>query len=196
MRSVDIHNVAGSDEERAVATQVMAFAADPVMRWLYPDSESYLRHFPRFVRAFGGRAFENKTAYAGEGFGGCSMWLPVGVHVDPDPVRALFRETLEEPIRSETFSILDQMDAFHTKEPHWYLSIIGVDPARQREGIGSALLRHSLEPCDREGLIAYLESSNPRNVPLYQRHGFEIIGEIRVGSSPPIFPMLRTPRSA
>jgi ribosomal protein S18 acetylase RimI-like enzyme len=194
MRSLEIHKVGRADEGRAVATQVMAFAADPVMRWLYPESDAYLRNFPRFTRAFGGRAFEHGTAYATEGFGGCSLWLPVGVHVDADPVHALCRETLEEPVLSEVLSILDKMDAFHTKEPHWYLTIIGVDPTRQREGIGAALLRHSLAPCDRDGLQAYLESSNPRNVSLYQRHGFEVIGEIQVGSSPPIFPMLRTPR--
>jgi hypothetical protein len=57
--SCEIRKVRQSEEARAVAVQVMAFGADPVMRWLYPEPDEYLTHFPRFVRAFGGRAFES-----------------------------------------------------------------------------------------------------------------------------------------
>ncbi|MGH6833122.1 MAG: GNAT family N-acetyltransferase, partial [Methyloceanibacter sp.] len=80
------------------------------------------------------------------------------------------------------------------KEPHWYLPLIGTDPAKQGNGYGSALLRHALAICDREKMPAYLEATSARNVPLYQRHGFEALGTIQVGSSPPITPMLRKPR--
>lgn len=55
-------------------------------------------------------------------------------------------------------------------------------------------MRHGLIPCDRDGTLAYLESSNPKNIPLYERHGFELLGTIQAGNSPPIFPMLRKPR--
>ena len=72
--------------------------------------------------------------------------------------------------------------------------MIGVDPAKQGNGYGSALLKHALERCDGEGKLAYLESSSPKSVPLYQRHGFELVDTIQVGSSPPLFPMLRKPR--
>lgn len=72
--------------------------------------------------------------------------------------------------------------------------MIGVDPAHQGGGIGSALIAEGLKAVDRDGLIAYLESSNPRNIPLYQRHGFEVIGEIQSGSSPTVRPMLRKAR--
>ena len=86
------------------------------------------------------------------------------------------------------------MGRYHTSEPHWYLPLIGVDPARQGKGYGAALMRHALAACDRDGMPAYLESTNPRNVPLYERHGFALLGTIQAGSSPPIFPMLRTAR--
>ena len=90
--------------------------------------------------------------------------------------------------------MLDEMDSYHIEEEHWYLPMIGVDPSQQGRGIGSALLQHALAPCDEQGLPAYLESSNPANVPLYQRHGFEVLGEIQIGSSPVVYPMLRRPR--
>jgi len=77
---------------------------------------------------------------------------------------------------------------------HWYLPAIGVDPRGQGKGYGSALLAHSLEVCDRAHEAAYLESTNPLNIHLYERFGFEVIGEIQAGRSPTIVPMLRAAR--
>nr|WP_257785612.1 GNAT family N-acetyltransferase [Pedobacter steynii] len=71
------------------------------------------------------------------------------------------------------------MDKFHPTEPHWYLPMIGVDPAHQGAGVGSALM---------------IESSNPKNISLYKRHGFEVIGTIQSGNSPVLRPMLRKAR--
>jgi ribosomal protein S18 acetylase RimI-like enzyme len=60
--------------------------------------------------------------------------------------------------------------------------------------IGAALMTEALKAVDRDGSIAYLESSNPRNISLYERFGFEVIGEIQSGSSPVVRPMLRKAR--
>jgi ribosomal protein S18 acetylase RimI-like enzyme len=86
------------------------------------------------------------------------------------------------------------MGRYHPVKPHWYLPLIGVDPLAQGRGYGSALLRDALELIDREGQAAYLESTNPVNLPLYQRHGFEVVGIIRVGDAPPVIPMMRPAR--
>jgi GNAT superfamily N-acetyltransferase len=89
---------------------------------------------------------------------------------------------------------MGQVDEFHPTESHWYLPLIGVDVTKQGLGYGSALLRHALERCDRDQLPAYLEASSPKNRQLYARHGFEELGVIQEGSSPPMWPMQRTPR--
>jgi ribosomal protein S18 acetylase RimI-like enzyme len=81
--------------------------------------------------------------------------------------------------------------SFHPHEPHWYLPWLGVDPALQGRGLGSLMLKHTLRRVDETGLPAYLESSNPKNIPLYERLGFEVLGVIQGGSFPPITPMLR-----
>jgi ribosomal protein S18 acetylase RimI-like enzyme len=86
------------------------------------------------------------------------------------------------------------MGSYHPQEPHWYLPFIGVQPAWQGRGLGGLLLQYALSVCDAASMPAYLESTNPRNRSLYQRHGFKAIGEIRAGSCPPITPMLRTPK--
>ena len=90
--------------------------------------------------------------------------------------------------------MLEEVGKAHPEEPHWFLPAIGVDPIRQGSGYGSALLARSLEACDADHRVAYLEASNPRNVPLYGRFGFEVTGEIRVGSSPLVVPMVRAAR--
>ena len=90
--------------------------------------------------------------------------------------------------------MFEQMVKCHPQEPHWYLPLIGVDPAYQGKGYGDALMSYALDRCDRERVPAYLESTNPRNVSLYRRHGFEPVGTIQAGSSPTLVPMMRRPR--
>jgi ribosomal protein S18 acetylase RimI-like enzyme len=172
----------------------MAFSTDPVARWVYPESSQYLTHFPNFIRAFGGRAFESGSAHYVDGFMAAALWLPPNVHPDEDALMALFDETVSEEIKRDLFPVFEEMGKYHPDEPHWYLPMIGADPLQQGKGYGSALLQYALSICDRDGKLAYLESSNPQNISLYQRHGFELTGTIQVGASPPLFPMLRRPR--
>jgi ribosomal protein S18 acetylase RimI-like enzyme len=182
------------DEDPAIAAVVLAFSADPAARWAYPDPQQYLRHFPSFVRAFGGKAFAHGSAYYLDGYAGAALWLPPGVHSDEDALSALLQRTVSEQVQQDVSAVFEQMGRYHPSKAHWYLPLIGVDPSQQGRGYGSALMRHALLPCDRDRTPAYLESSNPKNIPLYERHGFELLGTIQVGTSPPIFPMLRKPR--
>ena len=71
--------------------------------------------------------------------------------------------------------------------------MIGVETRSQGKGIGAKLMRHAVERVDSEGLPAYLESSNPRNISLYERFGFAVVGTIKAGSAPPMYPMYRRP---
>jgi ribosomal protein S18 acetylase RimI-like enzyme len=180
--------------ERVVALIALAFGADPAMRWAFPEPWQYLTYGPAFVRAFGGRAFENGTADVAADGVGAALWLPPGVHPDDDALGAVVEASLDEPDRSELFAVFEEMGRFHPGEPHWYLSLIGVDPPRQGQGYGAALLRHGLARCDRDRAVAYLESTNPRNNPLYERHGFRVVGRIQRRGTPPIWPMVRLPR--
>ena len=112
---------------------------------------------------------------------------------DEEALRSLLQRTAPARIRGDLAAILKGMGRYHPGEPHWYLPLIGVDPARQGRGLGSALMRHALAACDRDRLPAYLESSSPANIPLYERHGFERLGAIQSGDSPTVVPMLRKP---
>lgn len=183
-----------SDEALAIAAVVLAFSADPAARWTWPDPDQYLRHFPSFVKVFGGSAFTHESAYYVDGYAGAALWLPPGVGPDEDALIALLQSTGSAQVQKDGAEVFEQMGRYHPREPHWFLPFIGVDPFHQGKGYGAALMQHTLIPCDRDHTHAYLESSNPKNIPLYERYGFELLGTIQVGTSPPIFPMLRTPR--
>ena len=146
------------------------------------------------MRAFGGSAFERGTAHVIDGDKGVALWLPPGAESDETAMGSLMRETVPEQIGKEALSVMQQMEKYHPREPHWYLPLIGIDPMHQGRGLGGVLMRHALAECDRDGSLAYLESSNPRNVPIYQHLGFEVLGTIQAGTSPQLFPMLRKPR--
>jgi ribosomal protein S18 acetylase RimI-like enzyme len=189
-----IRTVEPTERERATRIQVLAFAADPVIRWLWPEADDYLSHFPELVHAFGGRAFDHRTAHVSADFRGGALWLPPGVGPDEEGLEAIAQERVGEAIRSDLFAIFEQMGASVPAEPHWHLAFIGVDPFWLGKGLGAELLGHALEHIDAEGGRAYLESTNPRNLSLYRRHGFEVVHEIRVGGAPPVFPMFRPAR--
>ena len=183
-----------TNNDRALATITMAFTNDPIARWVFRDANVYLTHCPGFVKAFGGAAFAKGSADSVDDCGGVALWLPPGVAPDEETMDAIAREAVPAADQEEVFGFLGQMGEFHPTEPHWYLPLIGVDVTKQGRGYGSALLRHGLERCDRDHLPAYLEATSPQNKPLYERHGFEELGVIQAGSSPPMWPMQRTSR--
>jgi len=194
MEPARVRTATSAEETQLVHTLVAAFAADPVVRWCWPNARQYFESMPDFTLAFGGAAFAHQEAHCTENFSGAALWLPPGVHPNEEAVGEIVENTVAPSIRADLYTMLERMASYHPGEPHWYLPMIGVDPAHQGHGHGAALLEYALERCDRDGCCAYLESTNPRNITLYQRHGFEVLGEIQVGTSPPMVPMLRTRR--
>jgi GNAT superfamily N-acetyltransferase len=174
---------------------MVAFASDPVARWVLPEPHQYVTHWEPILQHMGGGAFGNGGAFATEDFAGASLWLPPGVYPDGEALGAVAVEAVPAERQGEVFGFLGQMDNYHPKEPHWYLPFIGVDPVKQGAGYGSALMLHALKAVDRDGLPAYLEATSPGSKRLYERHGFEALGEIQTGDSPPMWPMLRKPRA-
>lgn len=174
---------------------VLAFEADPIVRWMYPDDKQYQKNFPNFVLTFAAQAFESNTVFCARDSAGGAFWVPPKTELETDTTVELIQQTVSKTTQQEVFMLLEQMSQFHPHEPFWYLAILGVNPTQQNKGYGSILMQQVLENCDRHNQIAYLESSNPANLTFYKRHSFEIIGEIQVGNSPTMFPMIRHPQN-
>ena len=179
-----------ADRQKVLDTALMGFSADPFIRWICPEAHNYLL-FKEAFNAYGGAAVDTDTAYVAEGYSGVALWLPPDVEADEEKFVHEIEKNVAEEKHEPLFKILEELESYHPSDTCWYLPIIAVDPYYQNKGIGSLLMKHALERVDSEGLVAYLESSNPRNMSLYKRYGFETMGQIQIGDAPPLHPMIR-----
>ncbi|HLI66469.1 MAG TPA: GNAT family N-acetyltransferase [Caulobacteraceae bacterium] len=183
-----------SDADAVFGVLTLAFATDPCTRYMLSRPGAFVAGFPRFVRVTGEPAVAAGSAYLADDGAAAAIWLPPGARADGAAIGAVVGEfglPARLPVLSE---VGDGLRAYHPETPHWYLSFVGVDPMRQGRGLGSALLEAGLARCDADGADAYLESSNPKNTPLYERYGFEVMGVIQPADFPPLVPMLRPAR--
>src|SRR5690606_3625285 len=149
-----IRTTTAADADRATDTIVLAFAGDPMLRWCWSEPSRYLTAIRPFIRAFAGASFDHGSAWCSDDFVGAALWLPPGVGSDDDALVGLLQATVPATQLDDVFGVVEQMGKYHPREPHWYLPLIGVDPAFQNRGIGSALLALALARCDAEGLPA------------------------------------------
>ncbi len=190
----EIRTATADERDAAIETLVLSFASDPFVRWMWPEPAVFLDAWKRVIPPFGCGAFDTDSAYVAPDIRGVALWLPPGQESDGEAMEAVVGDTIPEERLEEVGTVMAIMEEAHPTEEHWYLPVIGCDPAFTGKGLGGALMKHALARVDAEGMPAYLESSNPRNISLYQRHGFEIMGEIQHGNSPVMTPMWRAAR--
>lgn len=189
----DVRSATSSTAPRVIDPITMAFSSDPVLRWLYPDPHQYLVYAPEFFRIYAGKGIAHGAAYYLENALAGALWHPPGVNADDEAMVAHIEQTVPEHRHAGLWEMAERIEQYRPDEPHWTLRLIGVDPMQQGKGFGTSLMRHGLEECDREQAYAYLESSNPQNLSLYIRHGFEILGTVSADTMPPLIPMVRNP---
>lgn len=192
MTTSDVILATSADSDRSIATLTAAFIDDPFIRWMFPDAKQYLQFFPQVLKYFAGGAFDHDSAWRTDDYKGAAMWLPPGISPDEEALGKVMEEGVANGLQAEVFDVMEQVDTSHPAETHWYLPAIGVEPMLQGMGYGSALLKQGVKICDEQNVAAYLEATNPASIPLYERFGFKVIGEIQAGSSPVITPMLRS----
>jgi GNAT superfamily N-acetyltransferase len=175
-----------------------AFYDDPMLGWLLPDERKRRARLRRFfgIELRHMALARGQVWTAGE-LSGAALIMPPGAW------RAPLRATVLEsrafwPHLGRAATLGGAMEWRHgreVREPHYYVRDVGVLPDMQGRGLGSALMRPTLERCDRESLPAYLEASSERSAALYERLGFQLMRELSVGDSPPLRLMVRPPRS-
>lgn len=125
------------DQGKALDTLVSAFTDDPVVRWLYPEWQQYLMHFPRFLSAFGGKAFVEETFWKIGDFSAVAVWLPPGTEPDGEAIVAVLTESTSPRLHEDTSSVLGQMDEAHPRCPHWSPGSAFITPFRVRGSVAS-----------------------------------------------------------
>lgn len=180
------------------AAYVLAAALhdDPAVSWLVPDEERRRATLPAIMELFAEHFQPHGENHVNESGSGAALWLPPDAAPTPESEERLgagvVALTGDDIARWDAF--MEMQEANHPAEPHYYLMLLGVIPDRHGVGIGSALLHAVLDRADGEHLPAYLEATSPRSRALYERHGFEVTGELRYADCPPLWAMWRAPR--
>ena len=183
-----------------------AFADDPLFTYILPERtagrEAKLRWFMERGARYG-HSYGQVHTTAGN-VEGNAVWLPPG-DVKLTMPRMARTGIVLAPLKfglgafSRFLSAVNEMERLHEEqvpERHWYLMILGVDPARQGQGVGSALLAPGLSRADADGLPCYLETMKERNVPFYQRHGFQVLHEGNLPKGGPYYWTMKRPAGA
>jgi len=191
-------------DEAALLGEVLAdaFAEDPVFAWLIPPHlrgrDNRLRTV--FTSMSRGYLRQGKPCYITGDGSAAALWAAPGgwamplsqVVIEAAPNGLAFRGRLLRALRTQL-----QIERLHAAQstPHWYLGYLGTRSDRQGEGLGTQMLREVLAGLDTSGVPAYLESSNERNLPLYERNSFRVVGELKaLGHGPTIWRMWREPQ--
>jgi len=195
IRPVEAHDVRGMSRLLACA-----FEHDPWMSWIFQESEFRVTLAQAWMRVEVECAAIMGTSWAlldkDEIVGG-TIWAPPGRDLhEGGTFRQLWYLVLgANPDRAgELREGLSMIGEMHPKEPHYYLNTVGIKPDLVGRGHGGAIIQYTLDLADQTRDACYLESSSPRNVPLYQRLGFEVVNEIVMPNGPTMCSMWRSAR--
>jgi len=177
-----------------------AFHDDPHWSWVLPCESRRAQALPWFMEAWAKYCCKCGQAYTTAGkVEGAAFWIPPGRYPQ-NLVRMMLSGLMLVPLRfgpagfARLMSGIACYERLHKRDVpprHWYLSTLGVDPPRQGQGIGGALLRPVLARADAEGLFCYLETEKEQNVRFYRRHGFEVAVEHDLPKGGPHFWTMR-----
>ena len=180
-----------------------AFFDDPATIYVLPDEAKRadpLTWFMTGTTRYGHLYGEvNTTAAKVEG---AAIWLPPEQwEMTPEGTEQAGLGELESIVGPDAYerftNVFGHLGELHERDVqprHWYLFFLGVAPPRQGQGVGSALIQPVLARADSEGLPCYLETFKARNVPFYQRHGFQVVLEDDVPGGPHFWTMKREAR--
>ncbi len=188
--------------DTAAADLTAAFVDDPLFNWfMRADAGRDLARLRFFKVILREAAFPDGVIERPEPGGAAAVWIP-SENLGPQPLQ---REVRAVPMLlnaaglarfARLLKLREAMDKHHPMQrPHDYLWFLGVHPNFQGAGIGSRLLASKTERLDASGRHGFLETATPRNVPLYQRHGFQIVSEYKAADDAPlVWAMWREPR--
>lgn len=194
--AIEVRQVTADDAPVLEGVLARAFEHDPCLLWVFRDDAVRADHLRMLFRSALDLFVPHGISYTTADKAGVSLWAPPGHWRTPEEVVAEMAPAFAEAFGEETLMRLITFfgctEEKHPDVDHYYLAVLGSDQGRQGQGLGSANMRPVLERADAEGLPCYLESSNERNVPLYERHGFETTEVVHIpGEGPPIWLMWR-----
>lgn len=188
---MEIARARPSDLIQAVKGLTRAFATDPITRFLLQDGPGYGERLTQFfsllMRARLALDMPVLVARDEAGIQGMVMGYTTAPPAWPTDLAEAW-EAFERsvPGLTDRMAVYEGIaTAYAPKLPHYYLGVIGVDPAKHGHGIGMRLLSSfcDLSAADRLSHGVYLETGEPSNVRFYERAGFVETGRGAMGSA-------------
>ncbi len=162
-----------ADRTRIVSSLVAAFPKDPVLRYLFPDEVTYPRYAAAFFEHLFDKRVEKGTIWTIEGGASTAIWEPPGAG------NTSAHDDLSARLPADALARVNAYDnALHAAlpdSPFWYLGVLGTRPDSAGRRWGHAVMNVGLRRAAADGLPAVLETSNPGNVEVYRRAGWEIM---------------------
>jgi ribosomal protein S18 acetylase RimI-like enzyme len=186
-----IRTVEPNEVSKMMACFTSAFIADPTIRFLYPKATEYLSSSPRLQELHCGDSIASGTVFTIDEFRGVAAFMGPDSSVDEESLVTHVMSTATEETAEEVLALLEAASVCCPDGPHWSLPGIAVDPYYQGNGYGGQLMEFALKKIDQDHLPVYLESSNPMNISLYQRFGFNICESYQLDGRSIYTPMLR-----
>ena len=179
-------------QSSAVNVLLLAFSSDPFQRYLMPDPTIYFENSTIWFNNAVSQSISIGALLGTEDNSGVAVWFPPEHVVQFDALEETYKD-FPVSIQKDIFLYFGEFENNKPKDA-WYLEYLGVDPMSHSLGLGSLILKNSLSKIDALHQPAYLESSNPRNMSLYERHGFETVNKFQFGDGPLIHTMFRAAR--
>ncbi len=176
------------DQGTAAFIFARAFQNDPFYRFVFPEGKKRFRELQWLMGKVVNYSLRYGEVYTTSGKEGVICWLPpqnteltfgrivrTGLHfIIPRFGLAAYRRF------NDNMSYTGQLHKYHAPDPHWYLWAIAIDPSHQGKGIGGKLMQPVLASTSAAGTPCYLETHNQKNIPFYEKHGFNVVNEGKV----------------
>jgi len=175
---------------------VRAFARDPALDWFFPDREKYLKKAPYFFSIHLKQKIRRSMVYTDSDLAGAALWDPPGGMGLSRLERWEFRFYLHRMHGADYRRAMEGrkvLGQIRPAFPHWYLSILGVDPPFQGQGIGAGLLQPVFAVCERDNIPAFLETAHEKSLKFYLNLGFIKTGEFQLPDGPIMSTLLKKP---
>jgi ribosomal protein S18 acetylase RimI-like enzyme len=196
--SSPVVRVARPDEAASLKVALAAaFFDDPIFGWLIGGGSNRQACLERYFAIQLAHSFADGCVWTSEELQGAALCMPPGQWRLPPKSMIANSRGFASVFRTRlpcAVGLLTAIERRHLRGAHYYFANIGVVPEAQGQGLGSRLMRPTLDRCDEEGLPAYLEASSERNAALYERLGFQCTEVLRFAGSPPLRLMMRPPQ--
>lgn len=162
------------DRPVVVGSLVAAFEHDPVLRYVFPDDDTYAHHAAVFFGLCFDKRVHHRTVWTIQGGAATAMWEPPGVEHPDDNLAAELPEDALKRLRTYD----EAVHALLPAEPFWYLGVLGTHPDFGGRRWAQAVMHAGLDQAEADGLPAILETGNPANVGFYRRAGWQVADQV------------------